>query len=361
MNTQNIETAGGEVPGVPLFVAGPRRLQLTTLQKLGVAGLIVAVFLAFIWLDYAWKTSDADKQPEVSVQPSPTPPFRPAPESLSQTADPVPAVQAGDAHEAAPEESPLIAYMGGGSQEQASATSGSKNDAAPATGHIVPALTPASDTANIAGRLKPTVADVTTATLLPHPDMLITKGTTIACTLTTAINTELAGFVKCVLPEAVRSTTGNVVLLDRGTTVVGEIQSGVAQGQNRVFILWDRAETPDHAIISLDSPGADELGRAGFGGSVHSHFWQRFGSALMLSVVDGALQAGTALASSSKRGGGTSFNNFQSKGQQLSNDALKGQMNIPPTLEKHQGENVTLFVARDIDFSGIYSLAVLSK
>ena len=153
--------------------------------------------------------------------------------------------------------------------------------------------------------LKPTVLTGSKARLLPHPDMMVTMGTMIPCTLQTAIDSQLAGYVKCVLPQDVRSTTGNVVLLDRGTTVVGEIGHGLVQGQDRVFVLWDRAETPDHAVIELSSPGTDELGRSGLPGRVNNHWWERFGSAILLSVIQGGLQAGTALASSSGSGGGT--------------------------------------------------------
>jgi type IV secretion system protein VirB10 len=361
MNTQNNGPAGA-MPGAPVLVAGPRRLQLTTLQKIGVAGLVAMVFLAFIWLDHASKVKAADAQPEVSVQPSSSPDFRPAPEVQRPAPEPVPAVQPGSGDDTPPAASPLLAYTGGNANAvPAAAPADAPESAAEAPARAVPPIATAKDEGTLAARLKPTVADVTTATMLPHPDMLITKGTTIGCTLTTAINTELAGFVKCVLPEAVRGTTGNVILLDRGTTVVGEIQSSVAQGQKRVFILWDRAETPDHAVISLESPGADALGRAGMDGRVHSHFWQRFGGALMLSVVDGALQAGTALASNAGGGDSKSFNSFQSNGKQISQDGLQGQVNIPPTLEKNQGANVTLFVARDIDFSSIYNLRIVRK
>jgi len=188
--------------------------------------------------------------------------------------------------------------------------------------------------------------------------MLITQGTIIPCVLQTAIDTNLAGFVKCVLPHDIRGTSGNVVLLDRGTVVVGEIQKGLQQGDGRVFVLWDRAETPGHAVITLASPGSDELGRAGLAGKINNHFWKRFGGTILLSLIQGTFQAGTALASNSGGGGGggTNVNSFQSNGEQAADIALRASIDIPPTLEKNQGDTVSIFVAQDLDFSSIYAL-----
>jgi type IV secretion system protein VirB10 len=36
--------------------------------------------------------------------------------------------------------------------------------------------------------------------------------------------------------------------------------------------------------------------------------------------------------------------------------ALENSINIPPTLYKNQGERVAIFVARDLDFRGVYGL-----
>ena len=50
--------------------------------------------------------------------------------------------------------------------------------------------------------------------------------------------------------------------------------------------------------------------------------------------------------------------NTTSAGQQAAAIAVEQSINIPPTLNKHHGELVSIFVARDLDFSGIYRLRV---
>ena len=339
--------------------------QLTAAQKLGVAGLVLVVFLSFIWISHLTKaTQELKQQSDLAAWTGGT--FRPAPlQSPPPAAAPgtLPMPAAAPAapifapprqHEMTAAESPIFAFSGGGGVVEPAAAP------PPPAGLVTGAQASlaAAQPSALANMLKPTVLSGSRARLLPHPDMMVTMGTMIPCTLQTAIDSQLAGYVKCVMPQDVRSTTGNVVLLDRGTIVVGEIGHGLAQGQDRVFVLWDRAETPDHAVIELSSPGTDELGRSGLPGGVNNHWWERFGSAILLSVIQGGLQTGAALAANSGPGGGTFFNSFQTNGTNVADTALQATINIPPTLEKHQGGNVAIFVARDLDFSDIYNLRV---
>lgn len=340
-------------------VSGPPRRQLTAFQKIIVAVVVLAMFLVFIWVGERPNPRKEDiKAPELGISPN-TGTFKaapivepPAPPLPVPTAQPSLMPAAPQTHEIRPADTPIFAFSG-------AAPSAQQSDRK-TTVDLQP-IKQTTDQLNEGGnalseRLKPTVLSAASATVLPHPDLMITEGTTIPCILQTAIDTNLAGYVKCILPQDVRSTTGNVVLLDRGTTVIGEIQAGLQRGQSRVFVLWDRAETPTHVLISLASPSADELGRSGLPGEVNNHFWERFGSAILLSVVQGSLQAGTAMASNSGGGSGVSINTFQTNGEQLANKALRSSEDIPATLTKNQGDNISIFVARDLDFSGVYKL-----
>ena len=202
----------------------------------------------------------------------------------------------------------------------------------------------------LATRLQATPVNAVGATVLPHQPYLLTKGNTVPCVLQTAMDSTLPGFVTCKLPNDVIGKTG-ITLLDSGTLVVGETHGGMQQGQSRLFVLWTRAETPAGVVINLDSPAADPLGRAGFDGEVDSHFWSRLGGALLLSVVQGGLQAGVAAVSPQ---GGTNINTGAVDG--VAAESLRNSVNIRPTLKKNQGELVSIFVARDLDFSQVYQL-----
>jgi type IV secretion system protein VirB10 len=109
-------------------------------------------------------------------------------------------------------------------------------------------------------------------------------------------------------------------------------------------------------VVPLASPGADELGRAGLPGIVNNHFWQRFGAAMLVSVIDGAVEA----AVQSGRGNGTVIVN-PSATQGVLTEVLKGTVNIPPTVVKHQGDRIQVLVARDLDFRSVYELRSVTE
>nr|AAL57018.1 VirB10 [Agrobacterium tumefaciens] len=353
---------GIDAPGS--LVSDPHGRRLSGSQKLLVAGLVLVLSLSLIWLGARSKKKAEPPQPNTMVDAN-TKPFRPAPidipakpTTISPTAEATvlpPDQHLRERNELRPEETPIFAYNGGAQNGVKSVPHDDTRKGG--EGNInANSLAASGDSAenDLSVRMRPTVLQPSVATLLPHPDFTVTQGTIIPCILQTAIDTNLAGYVKCVLPQDIRGATGNVVLLDRGTTVVGEIQRGLQQGDARVFVLWSRAETPSHAVVSLSSPGADQLGRSGLPGTVDDHFWKRFSGAMLLSVVQGAVQAASSYAENSA--GGTSFNSFQNNGEQAADTALRATINIPPTLKKNQGDTVSIFVARDLDFSSIYQL-----
>ncbi|WP_455479332.1 type IV secretion system protein VirB10 [Bartonella sp. B23] len=202
--------------------------------------------------------------------------------------------------------------------------------------------------------LQPVRLDQSRAVQLRNRDLLITQGTQIDCTLETKIITSQPGMTTCHLTRDVYSTSGRVVLLDRGSKVVGFYQSGLQQGQARVFVQWSRIETPSGIVVNLDSPGTGPLGEAGIGGWVDTHFWQRFGGAIMVSIIgDFGEWVKSKIGQKNKE-------QKQSQGMQnaesVVTDILQNSINIVPTLYKNQGERVNIFVARDLDFSNVYSL-----
>jgi type IV secretion system protein VirB10 len=190
------------------------------------------------------------------------------------------------------------------------------------------------------------------AKVLPTRRFLLAKGAFIDCTLETAIDSTLPGMTTCITATDTFGADGTVVLLERGTKLIGETRGQVQQGTARVFVLWTEARTPTGVVVPLDSPGTDELGRTGLPGSVNHHFWERFGAAILISTLDGAVQAAVQSAS---RGGGPIIYN-PSGTENVLTDVLKNSINIRPTITKANGDRIQVFVARDVDFRSVYEL-----
>lgn len=176
------------------------------------------------------------------------------------------------------------------------------------------------------------------ATPMANPAATIVAGTLIPAVLETAINSDLPGYTRAFVSQDVRSFDNKTVLLPRGSRLIGQYKSGVAAGQTRAYVIWTRAIRPDGVSIDLGSPGTDGAGETGLPGKVNSHFFKRFGAAILLSVV-GALGSrsndGVVIAS----------------GTSAASVAAQSNANIPPTIRVTQGQAVKIFVARDLDFS----------
>ena len=203
------------------------------------------------------------------------------------------------------------------------------------------------------GLLRPTVTPAVAASVLPTRRFLLSKGAFIDCTLETAIDSTLAGMTTCITATDTFSADGSVVLLERGTKLVGETRGQVQQGAARIFVLWTEARTPTGVVVPLSSPGTDELGRSGLPGEVNRHFWDRFGAAILLTVINGAVQG--AVQSQNR---GSSVIVSPSTTSDVMTEILRSTVNIAPTVTKAQGDRIQVFVARDVDFRPVYALRV---
>ncbi len=183
------------------------------------------------------------------------------------------------------------------------------------------------------------------AVRIANSSYTVPQGAIIAGVLETAINSDLPGYVRAVVSRDVMGFDGRRVLIPSGSRLIGQYRSGLAAGQSRAFIVWTRLTRPDGVTVSLGSPATDTLGRAGLGGKVDSHFLKRFGSAILLSVV----QSGLGLL---QRGNNDVVVRTADDAKSVAGIALQRDINIPPTVKVAQGTAIRIFIARDLDFSG---------
>ena len=183
------------------------------------------------------------------------------------------------------------------------------------------------------------------ATRLANPSLTVPQGTVILAVLETALDSNRPGFVRAIVSRDVRSFDGTRVLIPRGSRLFGEYKADLAAGQNRAFVLWGKLTRPDGAQIAVNSPAADPLGRSGVKGKVNTHFFERFAGAILQSSLD----VGVGLATRSATGG-TVVLGLPGSTTQIS---PTGAESVKPTLKVPQGSSVSVFVARDLDFSTV--------
>ena len=330
-------------------------------KLVAVAALLLGcgVFLAATWDRGDDRTSEAR---DADAPPRQTSPFEPARRDAPRLTDAapgpeaptlgpeIPALEPGPATApgpSRPDERQSLAESARRSPVMAYSRPGSGSGAGQSAPRVALA-SPPSEPGVLARLQSVDPIDRAAAGRLTDRNLLVAAGASLPCVLQTAMDSTTPGYVSCVLPRDVWSDNGAVVLMERGTQVLGEYRGGLQQGQRRLFVLWTRAVTPTGVTVSLGSPAADALGRAGFDGSVDTRFWDRFGGALLLSLVDDGAHAAFDQGDRS------------SQTARLPSDAaataLAGSVDIPPTLRKAQGSEVTIFVARDLDFRGVYSL-----
>lgn len=213
--------------------------------------------------------------------------------------------------------------------------------------------TESSSANGFASKLRPTTTEPTVAQRRADLTYLLKKGTNIACTLNTKIVTTQPGITRCMVTKDVYSTNGRVLLIERGSEVIGEQTAALVQGQARVYVLWSTIETPAGVSVTVNSASADTLGASGQEAQVDTHFWKRFGGAIMLSLIKDGIRMAD---SSSRNQGGVTFDSSSDSAEDMATEALKNTINIPPTGYVNQGTLVNVMVARDVDFRSVYEL-----
>lgn len=204
----------------------------------------------------------------------------------------------------------------------------------------------------------PARSRATGAQFLQHPDALLVRGTYLRCILETRIVTDIPGYTSCVLTESVYSINGRNLLLPKGSKILGRYET--EPNGPRVAVIWDRITTPNGIDVNMASPGIDNLGGAGHPGHYDAHWPSRMASALLISLVSDAFKyAGarngprTVTVTSGLITETPYESNTARSVQRLADQALEQGSRRPPTVTINQGTMVNVYVARDVDFSGV--------
>ena len=186
------------------------------------------------------------------------------------------------------------------------------------------------------------------ATVIRNRATIVGQGTLIPAVLESALDSTRAGPVRALVSGDVRGFDGSRILIPRGSRLFGDYRADLQPGQNRALITWTRLVRPDGVAIAIGSPASDPLGRAGVRGKVNSHFLERFGAAILQSSLD----IGVNLASRLGNNNSPVIVALPGTTQALAQPLTQGAQ-IRPTLRVRQGTALSVFVARDLDFTAV--------
>ncbi len=126
----------------------------------------------------------------------------------------------------------------------------------------------------------------------------------------------------------------------------------------RIGVIWERAITPNGVNIDMESPGVDNLGSAGHPGHYSAHWGSRISAALWISIFSDAFKYAGAKygpTQTSTSSGIVTQDPFESNTaetiQNIAKQAVRRAANRPATVTINQGTIVSIFVAKDVDFS----------
>lgn len=182
----------------------------------------------------------------------------------------------------------------------------------------------------------------------PLSPYVVQAGTVIPAALVTGIRSDLPGQIVGQVTEAVYDTpTGRHLLIPQGARLIGQYDSSVGFGQNRVLLVWTRLILPDGTSIVLErQPGADTKGYAGLEDEVDQHWDKLFQAAVLSTLLGVGAEAGTSseendLIRAIRSGASDSIS-------QTGRQIVQRQLDVQPTLTVRPGYPVRVIVTRDL-------------
>jgi len=272
-------------------------------------------------------------EPVVTAQPEPVRQLPPPPPQIIYVPQPAPPPQQQPIEQAPPPRAsaePALVYDGTGIEGGAAPATGDKEgaDGAP----------PGASAISVAGTRA-------RSGVLANRSATVPQGTLIPAVLETGLDSTRPGLARAMVTRDVRGFDGTRVLIPRGSRLIGEYRSEAQPGQKRALVNWIRLIRPDGVTIAIGSPAGDPLGRGGIGASVNNHFFSRFAGAILQSTLD----IGVNLAS---RSAGSPVIVALPGTVQNVTGPLQQNQQVTPTLTVKPGTSITIFVARDLDFTG---------
>jgi len=176
---------------------------------------------------------------------------------------------------------------------------------------------------------------------------IVQAGSVIPAALITGIRSDLPGQVTAQVTQNVYdSPTGRILLIPQGARLIGEYDSEIASGQDRVLLAWDRLILPGGRSVQLGrEPGADAAGMAGLSDRTNHHWGRMLRAALVSTLLGVGAELGAdsddELVAALRDGG-------QDSAAQTGRQIVERELRVAPTLTIRPGFALRVLVTRDL-------------
>jgi type IV secretion system protein VirB10 len=195
---------------------------------------------------------------------------------------------------------------------------------------------------------------VSRASQLDNLEYKILQGKLIEAVLEPRAVSDLPGMICATVQRDVYGSQGRNKLIPWGSRLCGVYSAELRKGQDRLFAVWNTVRRPDGVQVTLDSTGADQLGSAGMGGLVDTHFAEIFGISALLSII-GAGASNIGVGADDRPNAASYYRqSVQQAAAQSAQQVLQPYVNIPPTVTVPAGSRIRIYVNRDLDFTPVY-------
>ncbi|MGY3116159.1 type IV secretory pathway VirB10-like protein [Bradyrhizobium sp. S3.14.4] len=185
------------------------------------------------------------------------------------------------------------------------------------------------------------------------------RGSVIPATLITGINSDLPGRITAQVSQDVYdSATGHQLLIPQGAKLLGRYDSKISFGQSRILVVWTDIIFPNGSTLQIGGmAGTDAEGYGGFNDQVDNHYFQVFGSAILIAAIGAGINM--SVPASSPYGyrqtpSDAARNSFAETFGRVAEQTIGKNLNVQPTLEIRPGYMFNVLVDQDMVFPSVY-------
>lgn len=162
------------------------------------------------------------------------------------------------------------------------------------------------------------------------------------------INSELEGKVVAQVEANVYGYHGRMILVPAGSKAIGRYLPFKKAGESRLRIVWERIITPNGINIrTVSAEMADAMGRSGITGEVDNRNWDKYGMAVLISIVSAIGQLHVPADSVNQKAAIDAFGRELSR---VTADILQQSLDIKPRVTIPAGSRILISPVDDIWF-----------